>query len=88
MPKLLIVSENAAEAFHTQQILSEHFSDVRVCNRLDTAKELSSTFAGISFQFPSVSYLWSCSFSHRPGQGSIALSEINDSGCWPSKSIN
>jgi hypothetical protein len=44
MPKLLIVSENAAEAFHTQQILSEHFSDVRVCNRLDTAKELSSTF--------------------------------------------
>lgn len=44
MSKVLIISEVAAEAFHTQQILAELFSEVRVCNRLDVAQSLCASF--------------------------------------------
>ncbi len=44
MANALIITESAAEAFHTHQILTELFSEVKACNRLAVAKELFVLF--------------------------------------------
>jgi hypothetical protein len=44
MARALIICEDAAEAFHTHQILTELFCEVKVCNRQDAAKQLITTF--------------------------------------------
>lgn len=44
MANALIITENASEAFHSHQILTELFSEVKVCNRLAIAKELLVSF--------------------------------------------
>lgn len=44
MATALIISESASEAFHSHQILTELFSEVKVCNRLAIAKKLFASF--------------------------------------------
>lgn len=44
MSRALIICEDATEAFHTHQILTDLFGEVKVCNRLDVAKALHASF--------------------------------------------
>lgn len=44
MANALIITESASEAFHSHQILTELFSEVKVCNRLANAKKLFVSF--------------------------------------------